>query len=259
MSESLKFFEEVMAESTPTISRKLAAVAQIDPGAWSPERIEEHIIELVLKMGVFESGDQFVEHFFSELEFTPNVRHYYAPENSLIHHVLERRRAIPLTLAILAREVGWQLGVHLTVVGMPGHALIGDGLTHDRWYDPFAGGRRLEREDCEQIFHRLSPGAAFTDQMLAPLSERAMITRMLANLQGAYLKQGNIGQVAAVLERLIRVPGSSIRHRVELAGVLNALGRDDQAAEQHDALAELNPKKAAQHRAAAARHRARRN
>ena len=51
---------------------------------------------------------------------------YYDPRNSLLNHVLERRLGIPITLSVLALEVGRRIGVPMAGVGMPGHFLLQD-------------------------------------------------------------------------------------------------------------------------------------
>ena len=48
--------------------------------------------------------------FFEELGFAGNVNDYYAPENSFIHCVIESRRGIPISLAVLWLEMAQGLG-----------------------------------------------------------------------------------------------------------------------------------------------------
>jgi len=77
-------------------------------------------------------------HLFGRGRFSGNRRDYYDPRNSLLDQVLERQLGIPITLAIVAMEVGRRLGVPLSGVGMPGHFLVGsDGS----YFDPFHQGR----------------------------------------------------------------------------------------------------------------------
>ena len=259
MSSNLDEFERLMATPSARLSDQLAGVASIDPAAWSANQVNEAFDQLALEVGAVESGEHLVSVVLGELGFRPNARNYYASQNSLIHHVLEQRKAIPLSLAIVASELAKRCDVELTVVGMPGHALIGDGATPTRWFDPFAGGAALDRDACQAIVTKLNPQVTLTDGMLAPLSNRAIVLRMLANLRAAFLTEGDLGSLAAVLQRLVRVPGTTLQYRLELAGVLSSIGRDDQSADQHQILAKLNPAKAEEHRAAAARLRARRN
>ena len=43
--------------------------------------------------------------FFQELGFAGNVNDYYDPRNSYLHCVLQTRRGIPITLALLYVEI----------------------------------------------------------------------------------------------------------------------------------------------------------
>lgn len=196
---------------------------------------------------------------FGGLGFVGNSADYYSPDNSLIHRVLATRRGIPLTLAMIGVEIGRRVGVELSVVGLPGHVLLGDGPRPQRWFDPFAGGAELDLDGCRALFSRYHPIESFVPTMTAPIGAAAATLRMLNNLKLAYRGLGELGQMARVLELSVAVPGSPVTERIELAGVLAALGRVEQAAAHHEILVELDPDRADAHRAAAMRHRARRN
>src|SRR3954471_14111355 len=49
---------------------------------------------------------------------------YYDARNSYLHHVLERRRGIPITLSIVTIEIGRRLGIPIVGIGMPGHFVV---------------------------------------------------------------------------------------------------------------------------------------
>jgi regulator of sirC expression with transglutaminase-like and TPR domain len=59
--------------------------------------------------------------FFEELGFAGNVNDYYAPENSFMHCVIETRRGIPISLAVLWLELAQGMGLNAQGVGFPGH------------------------------------------------------------------------------------------------------------------------------------------
>jgi len=54
---------------------------------------------------------------FDDLGFRGDRNDYFSPSNSLLHEVLERRRGIPLTLAIVMMELGWRVGIPFEGVG----------------------------------------------------------------------------------------------------------------------------------------------
>ena len=87
--------------------------------------------------------------------------------------MLARRLGIPITLAVLMIEVGRRLGVPLVGVGMPGHFLVRERASPDRFADPFHGGvvlsgRRLrDRVPSSQRWQTPSSTGSF----LQPVSE----------------------------------------------------------------------------------------
>ncbi len=200
-----------------------------------------------------------VTYTYGRLGFVGDTVDYYSPDNSLIHRVLRRRRGIPLTLAAVAVEIGRRVGVELTVVGLPGHVLLGRGDGTDRWYDPYAGGAELDHEGCRALFARFHDISAFDQSMLDPLDRAAFATRMLNNLKAAHHRRGDIGRLARVLELTVALPTAGVTEHREHAAVLTALGRYDQAADSHDRLAVLDQSQANRHRGTARRLRAHRN
>jgi regulator of sirC expression with transglutaminase-like and TPR domain len=130
--------------------------------------------------------DHLLPHLFGPGRFRPNTRDYYDPRNSFLNHVLERRVGIPLTLAVLALEVGRRLGVPLAGVGMPGHFLLQDKVDRDVFVDPF-GGRQLDRADCRALFHQVAgPQTDWSDDYLLPVGNVSILARLLNNLRAIY-------------------------------------------------------------------------
>jgi regulator of sirC expression with transglutaminase-like and TPR domain len=123
-------------------------------------------------------------HLFDRLGFRGNVRDYGDPENSYLDTVLDRRTGIPITLAVLAMEVGRRLGTPVHGVGMPGHFLVMDAAREGVWCDPFHGGALYDLEGCRRLFARVHGSSrGFSRAMLVPTSAHAIVDRMLSNLE----------------------------------------------------------------------------
>ena len=108
------------------------------------------------------------------------------PDLSRLDRVLERRRGLPISLAIVELEVAGRIGLHLHGVGLPGHFLVGgpDGLL----MDPADGGRRLTRDDCQALLRRaVGEGVLLHAGMLRPVGRRQILARVLRNLRAAHL------------------------------------------------------------------------
>ena len=127
-------------------------------------------------------------YLFETLGFRGNTRDYGDPDNSFLDSVLERRVGIPISLAILAMEVGRRIGVPVHGVGMPGHFLIMDAAREGVWCDPFHGGALYDVDGCRRLFSRVHGNArGFSRALLAPTDPHAIVVRMLANLESGRL------------------------------------------------------------------------
>jgi regulator of sirC expression with transglutaminase-like and TPR domain len=180
--------------------------------------------------------DGLAHHLFVELGFRGNAGHYQDPDNSYLDQVVRRRLGIPITLSVLTMEVGRRVGVALDGVGMPGHFIVRHRGGPDTFLDPFDGGRRLDAAGCQEIFTGLG-GTAWQDSYLAPVGPRAILARMLLNLQGVFLP-ADLRSAAWVLELRLTIPGLPVPDRLGLARALGSMGRFGTAAAALDRVAD---------------------
>jgi regulator of sirC expression with transglutaminase-like and TPR domain len=182
--------------------------------------------------------DGLCEHLFGNVGFQGDTEDYRHPRNSLLDVVLDRRRGIPITLAVVVMEVGRRLGLELDGVGMPGHFLVRDRDQADRFVDPFHQ-EQLDRGGCEKLFTKLhGPEARFEDRFLDPVGPRAIMARVVTNLQRSYV--GRDDRAGALWAQCLRVvvPGATVGDRRRLAALLAANGRFDAAAKELEAIAD---------------------
>ena len=179
--------------------------------------------------------DGIVRHLFEELGFRGNPDDYQNPDNSYLDQVLRRRVGIPISLSVLTMEVGRRLDVGIDGVGMPGHFLVRHRADPQGFLDPFGGGRRLDAAGCRAIFETLG-GMGWSDAYLAPVGPRAILNRMLLNLQGLFLPV-DLRSASWVLELRLAIPGLSLPDRLGLARALGSLGRFGAAAAELEKVA----------------------
>ncbi|MGH9260620.1 MAG: SirB1 family protein [Acidimicrobiales bacterium] len=182
--------------------------------------------------------DAVTTHLFEHLGFAGDTSDYSNPRNSLLDQVLDRRTGIPITLSIVVLEVARRVGVGLTGVGMPGHFLVRSASDADLFVDPFHQAT-LDRAGCERLFASLhGPRARFEDRFLEPVGRRAVIARLLTNLQRSFGGRGD--RAGALWAQCLRVlvPGATVQDRRQLAAMLAANGRFDAAALELDAIAD---------------------
>lgn len=200
-----------------------------------------------------------LRYLHGDLAFRGNAEDYYNPDNSYLHLVIERRLGIPITLATVAVEVGRRLDIGLVPIGFPGHLLLGDLGTPDRFYDPFAGGPVLNLDGCRSLLQGMFPGASLEDAHTEPLPVSHVAHRMLNNLKQIHLRSGNLSALADAAAIGVTLPGADVGLITELAKVAEAVGRVDHAAALHDHLAGLEVGDADKHSDYAAKLRFRSN
>jgi len=145
--------------------------------------------------------------FFGKLGFAGNVNHYYDPDNSFVHRVLETRRGIPITLALLFGELARHVGLDAAGVAFPGHFLVKVRL-HEGVVviDPFTG----HSLDHDELHRRASAHGGALERLLRPASPQQILIRMLHNLQAIYEQQGSAELLDKVADRLrILLAGSA--------------------------------------------------
>src|SRR5947209_13083390 len=146
------------------------------------------------------------EVLFQEAMFRGNTVDYYSPRNSFLHHVLDRRLGIPITLALVYMEVARRVGFQLFGVGMPGHFLLKhyDVDGHSILIDAFERGSIVTEDDCRQKLDSIYSGqVALQPEFLLAVTRRQMLTRMLNNLRAVYLSQRDFRRAVQVVDLIL--------------------------------------------------------
>lgn len=127
--------------------------------------------------------DGIIDTLFASGMFSGDTEDYHDPRNSLLHQVLARRVGMPITLSVVAIEVGRRLEVPIVGVGLPGHFVVRDAGT-ETYADPFAGGVRYDEAGMIASWEqRMGNDAAFRRSMLATTGARDIVLRILNNLK----------------------------------------------------------------------------
>jgi regulator of sirC expression with transglutaminase-like and TPR domain len=129
-----------------------------------------------------------------------------------------RRLGIPISLSIVYIELARRLDRPVSGVGLPGHFIVVYEDAEARyWIDPFHRGRILSFSDCCELAKeaagvdlRLNPA------VLAPVTNRQILVRMLSNLKAIYLRGEAFDKARQVLDLLIAATpeyAEEYRHR----------------------------------------------
>lgn len=166
---------------------------------------------------------------------------YYDPLNSFLNEVLDRRRGIPISVAILYIEVGARLGIAVRGIGLPGHFVVklADAGTY---VDPFTGQVDLVESDCVDRVRAIHGSSiALEPAMLEPQNNRQILTRMLTNLRVIYRTREDLPRARAALDRLIMLnPGAGQAYR-DRAEVLAQIGEYRLALSDAEQVRRLQP------------------
>ncbi len=175
-------------------------------------------------------------YLFHEMGFRGNTRDYYDARNSYLNVVLERRTGIPISLSTVAIAVGTRAGLEVVGVGLPGHFVakaVADGK--DVLFDPFHGGRLLAPTDCEHLVMQVTeqPFEASAENLRA-VPVGMTVLRMLNNLKGVYLRQGDFRRAVRVMERLRQLDPRDPLQQRDLGVSLLQMGQPGKAIDYLD-------------------------
>ena len=154
---------------------------------------------------------QQLKHFFyTELGFGPNPNDFYAPENSYLHHVMQSRRGIPISLAILMMELGNQIGLKIRGVSFPNHFMLRVSLPQGEIImDPLTGAS-LSKHELQEMLDPYLEARGYVGELQLPLnvflrvsSCREIISRFLRNLKLIYTEHERWERLLGVQQRLV--------------------------------------------------------
>ena len=134
-----------------------------------------------------------------ELGFDGDRHNYDDPMNSMLHLVIERRRGLPILLAVVVHEVCRQKSIPASIIGMPGHVLVSDGAAQPTYVDPFHSAHPMSADGARGLYETMTGLSNFSESFLDPLPNRAVLWRILNNLLSRYRRTGELANVRWVM------------------------------------------------------------
>lgn len=186
------------------------------------------------------------------------------PDDALLDQVLERRRGLPISLAIVLVSIARRLDVPAFPIALPGHVVVGvGGGERPVVLDPFHGGVELDEAAVTTLVDQATAGQlTFHRAMLRPSPAADLVRRLLNNLTRDYTVAGSHRDALWTVEVKLVLPSTvPDDHRVR-GRLLDQLGRFDHAAAAYESYLEAagaDDPGAAEARRAAIRSRARLN
>ena len=137
----------------------------------------------------------FIDHInyylFKEFGYQGESQDYYNPENYYLHHLLETKKGIPITLSIFYMLISKRLGIPVYGVSLPEHFLLKFFNEDDEiFFDPFYGGKIYSKENCMSVGG--SSNFQDVDRVLMDCTNLEIFTQVLKNLYQIYASQENV-------------------------------------------------------------------
>lgn len=127
--------------------------------------------------------------------------------NADLSQVIDRRRGLPVTLAILWLHAGRSQGWALDGLNFPGHFLLRVEAADGRAIvDPFNDGRELETADLRALLKGFAgEQAELAPEHTLPLANRAILLRLQNNIKIRLLNADAHDRALPVIERMLLV------------------------------------------------------
>lgn len=150
-----------------------------------------------------EQAEALSQVLFREFGFEGDAESYDAPLNADLIRVLDRRRGLPVSLAILyvaaARRMGWTAHA----LNTPGHVLVRIGDGRGVLVDPFHGGFEVTTARLEALLQgALGPDVRPEPAHFAAMSNRMVLVRLLLNQASRAEQSGDPLRALALYERM---------------------------------------------------------
>ncbi len=142
-----------------------------------------------------------------EYGFAGDAETYDDPKNADLISVLERRRGLPVALAILYLDVARRLGWEATGINFPGHFLIRLERGASRMIlDPFHGGVERSPADLRGLLKQMSGiDAELAPEHYEPLGNRATLIRLLNNIKVRAIADGDTQRGSEIIDRMLLI------------------------------------------------------
>lgn len=155
--------------------------------------------------------------------FRGNGDDYYNPDNSMLHRVLRSGLGIPITLSVVAMEIGRRRGMHLVGIGAPGEFLVRE-VASNALLNPFRHSLVDEVVLGELLAQQATTLDVAGGELLPVVTPLQIIERMLNNLEVIYSRRANLVGLERVFRLRSALPSSTSAVRRRHAAILEEIG-----------------------------------
>ena len=249
MDPALRAWADLLHEPEIDLALGALTIARLEYPDLVVQQHLERLDELAARSGARGVDDplralhRLREFLFDEEGFRGNADDYYEPANSCLNEVLDRKLGIPITLSVLVIEVGRRVGLRVRGIGLPGHFVVSAAVGGESvLLDPFDGGTVLTQETAaDLVFRALGRRVTLTAEHFAPVTRRQILTRILVNLKGVYVRREEWAKSLAVVDRLLAAEGKGSAYIRDRGTLLVKLGHLFQGAAEWERYVTAHP------------------
>ena len=214
------------------------------------ESMGHEVAQILKKSGSPKRPTQIIEkindYLFNMQKFKPNTDDYYNPLNSYLNVVIERKTAIPITLAILYLSIARAVNFKMHPVGFPGHFLVKHVLEDNSGeiiVDPFNVGRIMDDYSLKSLLDQTYPrqNIPLTHALVEKATSAQVVTRMLNNLKGSYYEAQDFERYAVANEMVLAIDQYNPDAIRDKGIILLKNGNSEQALSVLNMYLEINP------------------
>ncbi|MGQ0526909.1 MAG: SirB1 family protein [Alphaproteobacteria bacterium] len=226
-----------LADEEIDLARAALALAALAEDTVSVERYENHLKKIGEDVAAhyerltMEEGEENAILQLEALKAVLAAQHEYAGDtqtyddlrNASLIQVIDRRRGLPVTLAILYIHAGRALNWDINSLDFPGHFLCRIQKDGRRLiFDPFNGAQILQASDLRALLKKVKgQGAELSADYFEPASSRSILLRLQNNIKYRQIEAEDYVNALKTVERMRLVDSGEYRLLLD-AGVLYA-------------------------------------
>jgi len=184
---------------------------------------------------------------------------YDDPQNANLINVIDRRKGLPVALAIIYLDVAHRLGWEATGINFPGHFMIRlERGTVRSIIDPFNGGLERNVADLRALLKQMAGlDAELQPDHYSPVSSRDTLIRLLNNIKLRALSGNDPERAAKIMDRMLLIAPKRLPLLQEAGAFYASIGNLRRAATVLEDFLAQSTNEARRHEAAALLHKIR--
>ena len=198
-NKPMNFYTDHLSELSDAASAYYASIAGGDLHADKTSSSSQHDIKKKLRSIQAVVYDQYHYH--------GNYDQYEELENADLCSVIERRKGMPITLAIICMHVAKAQGWNVVGIGLPGHFICRLEANGERIiFDPFNHANIINAVDLRRLL-KLSLGseAELKPEHYQPISNRKTLLRLQNNIKQRQVEKHNFLDAIITLDSMRKI------------------------------------------------------